>query len=254
MITFAIPTNIKSIEQKIQLNNLVHSITHQSVQVPYEILVCGNFEHENVTTIDFPEDLNGTAYITRKQNLLVENAKYENIVFLRDYEFLWNDWVDGLLYWNTLNNESWTVMLTPVLNRDGTRFRDVCHWDKPGIGGEWTQYEPWCKEGRVTKGGPHLCPYSDFEPGYCYINGGYFIAKTAFMKNNRWNKNLQWGEAEDVELSLRMRQDRNFNIVINQHSIIQLQKQKDRCIPIYPTEYFGTIEYVISKYLRDKKS
>lgn len=249
MITFAIPTKITSEEQKILLDNLVHSIEHQSVKIEYEILVCGNYNDERVRTIDFPEDLNGTSYITRKQNLLLDNAKYETIVMLRDYEILWSDWVDGYLYWNT-NNTNWNIMMSPVLNKDKTRFRDVCHWDKPGVGGEWTQYEPWCSNGRPTKGGPHIPPYNEVDTRFMYINGGYLVAKKWFMKRNRWKEELQWMEAEDVELSLRMRTDNEFRYVVNPYSIVQLQKQKDRILPVLPEPYFGTFEYVMSKYQR----
>lgn len=251
MITFAVPTNIKSDEQKILLNNLIHSIVHQSVQIPYEILVCGNFEHDKVRTIEFPEDLNGTAYITRKQNLLLEEAKYETIVFLRDYEVLWSDWIDGYLYWHSKNQDNWTIMLSPVLNKDNTRWRDVCHWDKPGVGEPWWQNEAWNGTGRLTMGSPHLCPYSDIEPGYCYINGGYFVSKRQFLKQNKWNESLSWGQGEDVEISLRIRTHQDFNYVVNHYSIVQLQRQKDRILPVIPSDYFASFEYIMSKYSRN---
>jgi hypothetical protein len=232
MITFAIPTNIKSNEQKELLDALVYSIESQSVQVPYEILVCGNYSDDRVTTLDFPEDLNGTAYITRKQNLLLDNAKYENIVFLRDYEFLWNDWVDGFLYWNTLDKNNWNIMMSPVLNKDGSRYRDVCHWypdETP------THYLP---------------PYKDVDISRFYINGGYFVCKKEFLSNVRWNDSLQLGEAEDIDLSFKIRYRHDFKYCFNPYSIVQLQKQKDRLIRPIPHEYFGTLEYVMSNYKR----
>lgn len=123
----------------------------------------GIFQHDKVTTIDFPEDLNGTAYITRKQNLLVECAKYETVVFLRDYHLLWRDWVEGFIYWHSKDKNSWNIMISPILNKDGNRYRDICHYnpkDNP------THY---------------IVPYKDVDKYKFYINGGYLIGKKDFI-------------------------------------------------------------------------
>ena len=132
-------------------------------------MVCGNYVDERVTTIDFPEDINNTSYITRKQNLLLDNAKYDTLVFLRDYEFLWNDWVEGFLYWNTLDRGLWNVMMSPVLNKDGTRYRDVCHYHNDDVPTH------------------SLPPYKDVDISRLYLNGGYFVSKRSFLSKVRWD-------------------------------------------------------------------
>lgn len=247
MVTFGIITKVFGNEETGGfLRKLIDSIHLQDIP-EYQIIVVGDYEEDGVETIDFPEDLNGTSYITRKQNLIIDNAKYENIVFLRDYNLLWSDWFTGLEKFGY----DWNILMSPILNKDKSRYRDVCHWDVPGIGNTWKQYEAWCPEGRETMGGPHIPPYSDLDTRFCYINGGYFCAKKSFINIVRWNDNLQWGQGEDVDISIRMRNKSDFKYRFNPYSIVELQKQKDRILPVYPHEYFGSFEYVMSKYRND---
>ena len=241
MITFGIITKLNSEKDKEPLEKLISSIKRENIP-DSEIIVVGNYENNEIKCINFCET--NISYITKKQNLIIDNAKNDILVFLRDYHILWENWWKGLLKFGN----DWNVLMNPILNQDNTRFRDVCIWDKPGVGNVWVQREPWCKEGRVTMGGPHLPPYSNLEPEYCYINGGYFIARKWFMGRHRWNEELQWGEAEDVDLSLRMRWDKDFKYRFNPYCIVQCQKQKERILPVIPNEYFGSYEYCTEKY------
>lgn len=244
-LTFGIITNITKPETFVFMNRLVDSIqaevTNNKIE-NCEVIVVGNYNDYRCRCIEFPEDNNGTAYITRKQNLIIDNAKYENIVFLRDYHLLLPGWYKGLEYFGN----DWYVLMNPILNKDNTRYRDLCHWDEPGSGLGWVQKEPWCLDGRRTEGSPYLPEYSKFNSKYCYINGGYFIAKKYFINEYRWNEELQWGQAEDVDLSLRMRRGINFRYKFNPYSLVKLQKQKDRTLPV--EERFGTFEYCTEKY------
>lgn len=245
MITFGIITKVFGNEEtKGFLRKLIDSIHLQKVP-ECQIIVVGDYKEDGVETIDFPEDLNGTSYITRKQNLIIDKSRYENIVFLRDYNLLWNTWFRGLEKFGY----DWTVLMNPILQITGERYRDLLHWDMPGVGNTWVQREIWNgSDGRMTMGGPHLPPYSDFDQRFSYINGGYFCAKKSFMEKVKWNPDLQWGQAEDVEISLRMRWEPDFDYKFNPYSIVELQKQKDRILPVIPNEYFGSFKYVMSKY------
>ena len=59
-----------------------------------------------------------------------------------------------------------------------------------------------------------------------YISGAYWIAKKEFMLKNPLNEILKWGQGEDVEWSLRVRELTEFKI--NANSIVKLMKYKDR--------------------------
>lgn len=241
-ITFGIITNIKQPETFVFMNRLVDSIADQHIP-NCEIIVVGNYKSAFAKCIEFPEDNNGTSYITRKQNIIIDEAKYENVVFLRDYNLILPGWYKGLEHFG----DDWNVLMNPILNLDNTRYRDICHWDEPGSGDKWTQFEPWTNGGLEVNGRPYLPPYSNLNPIFCYINGGYFLTKKSFISKYRWKDDLQWGQAEDVELSLRIRFDKNFKYRFNPYSLVKLQKQKDRLLPV-TSPHFGTFEYCTEKF------
>ena len=57
-----------------------------------------------------------------------------------------------------------------------------------------------------------------------YISGGYWVAKKKFMLANPLDESLRWGESEDVEWSLRIRD--KFKYVMNINSTVKTIKQK----------------------------
>jgi hypothetical protein len=61
---------------------------------------------------------------------------------------------------------------------------------------------------------------------YLYFSGAYWVGKKDIMTEFPLNENLLWGQSEDVEWSLRIREKYDFSI--NKHSSVQLLKYKDR--------------------------
>ena len=57
-----------------------------------------------------------------------------------------------------------------------------------------------------------------------YISGSYFCAKKSIMEQYPLNEKLEWGEAEDVEWSLRTRNKINYSC--NYYSEVILIKEK----------------------------
>lgn len=159
-------------------------------------------------------------WITRKKNILAEEAKYDNIVFLHDYVVLGRDWFRGFLEFGG----DWDVCMTRIDNLDGTRFRDWITWDDPDFGGPGKIYEKWCPNGLICNGGPTLVDYSYKKTHLMYTSGTYFIAKKQFMLENPLDESLSWGEGEDVEWSLRVRNKWNYRM--NHLSSVKLLKQK----------------------------
>ena len=189
--------------------NIISSIVKQNIP-NFEILIIGgtNIYHESyITHIPFDEK-KGAGWITRKKNLITKNAKYDNIVYMHDYYQLESEWYKGF----KLIENDWDVCMTKIINLDNTRFRDWCVWDDP------TLCYPKGKH-RII-----LANYTYNQIKYMYISGGYWVAKKKFMLANPLDESLRWGESEDVEWSLRIRD--KFKYVMNINSTVKTLKQK----------------------------
>jgi hypothetical protein len=201
------------------LENTIQSIIDQNIE-NYEILVIGgkntflnSFREDKqfIRHFKFDEDVK-KKWITRKKNMIIEESNFENIVFLHDYLVLDRDWYKGYLDFG--NN--FFVCTNIIFNLDNTRFRDwtlspsnFLRIDKKlAINMEYLL--PYCEK-KLTK--------------YMYISGAYWVAKKKFMKKNKLNEKLLWGQGEDIEWSHRVRRKTEFKF--NERSAVYLQKQKE---------------------------
>lgn len=76
---------------------IIQSIKKQKIP-HYEIIICGNYKNrpeKNITYIPFNERA-GRGWITKKKNLIVEKAKYENLCMIHDRLVLNPDWYRGM--------------------------------------------------------------------------------------------------------------------------------------------------------------
>jgi hypothetical protein len=139
-------------------NNIIESIVMQNIE-NFEIIIVGgnNVYNKYIKHIPFDESLKNM-WITRKKNIITENAKYENIVYMHDYYKLDINWY---LYQSKVND--FDVCMNRILNQDGSRFRDWCVWDDP---------EMCFVNGRH---GIKLPDYTYNKTNYMYISGGYWI-------------------------------------------------------------------------------
>lgn len=138
--------------------------------------------------------------ISFKKNYAAKLAKFEKLCILHDYVALESGWVKGFeIFGNT-----WTACMNKIHNLDGSRHRDWCALDFPGIGAG-------------------LLPYNKSVP-YMYFSGTYFCVKREFFIDNPLDENLFWGESEDVEWSIRIRQKIEFKM--NKNSSVKYLKLK----------------------------
>ena len=106
------------------VNLVIDSI--ERLNIPeYEVLVVGNSSvtRNNTRIIPFDESVR-RAWITRKKNLITENAKSENVVYSHDYIVYENDWYEGWLNYG----DDYKVAMNRILNADGSRYRDWVVW------------------------------------------------------------------------------------------------------------------------------
>jgi hypothetical protein len=181
--TFGITTDYKNI---VQLNEVINSI--RDLNIPeYEILVIGNKDYahyQDTTYIYFNED-EKSGWVTRKKNILVEHALYENVVLLHDYFVFDKDWYNSF---SAFGNE-WDICSCQQQLITGKRhFTDWVTWDDP-------IYPRWS-----------ALPYHEWSrTQYMYMSGGFMMVKKHVVMDNPFDEDLMHGQAEDVEWSLRVR-------------------------------------------------
>ena len=176
----------------------------------YEIIIVGNTNIVVDKNIPFDDNVRH-GWITKKKNLITTNSKYENIVFLHDYIIFDDNWYSG----QCIAGNDFDVRMNRIINYDGSRFRDWCLW----------VHNNHPIDSIVGKDA--LLPYNINLSKYMYISGSYWICKKHIMEEYPLNENLNWGQGEDVEWSLKVRQHYIFNM--NSNSIVYIGKPgKDR--------------------------
>ncbi len=199
------------------LHAVFESIANEEFDDDVEIIVVGgtkDWSHDDYRFIAFDESKK-KAWITKKKNIITQEAKYENIVYMHDYIKLNPGWYQGF---KTFGND-FEVCMTPIHNADGTRFRDWTLWpdDLTHI------LRPWNRH--------YLLPYEeDTLSKFMYFSGAYWIAKKEIMQRFPLDEALSWGESEDVKWSKEVRQ--HFKFKLNPYSSVRLLKQKD---PVFDT-------------------
>lgn len=209
--TFGIITNGES---RANLDIVLSSIEY--LQIPdenYEVIIVGgnkDYISDNglLKIISFDETKK-KAWITRKKNIITENAKFDNIVYMHDYIIFSKDWYDGFKKFGN----RFDLCMTPIQNADGTRFRDWTLWPHD-----------------ITSDGSAnlnaLLPYDVTDLSkYMYFSGAYWIAKKKVMQEFSLDETLSWGESEDIKWSKQVRKKYNFKL--NPYSSVKLLKQKD---------------------------
>jgi len=244
--TFGIIT-INNIEN---INKVIDSIEIQNIP-NYEIIIVGcdktfnlrtlnKLKRKNCLYIPFDETIY-PGWITKKKNIITQNAKYENIVYMHDYILLDDNWYNGYLKYG--NN--FDIIVNIIQNSNGERFRD---WvlNMFFLRGQYLINEnrtiprinapdQWIQKGENViekyKINPniqaHFLSYDDDGKEwqkYIYISGAYWVAKKYVMDEFPLNENLMWGQSEDIDWCQRVRNKYMFKC--NKYSTCKLIKYK----------------------------
>jgi hypothetical protein len=201
----------------IYIEQIIDSIRKNYIE-KYEIIIVGNTKinkTNNIIIIYFDETIKNK-WITRKKNIIIENAKYENIVLLHDYIIFDNNWYNGFIKFG--NN--FDICINKIINKNGKRFRDYTLFPL-NIPNLPLIYHQRC-----------LLPYDFYNiektNKYLYISGSYYVIKKHIANKYKLNEDLTWGEGEDYEFCLRIQKD-NILIKCNQYSIVKFLKDKYQC-------------------------
>lgn len=156
-----------------------------------EILVCGpdsvkaelDALYNDLVFVRQPDEFQTLGWITKKKNLIVQAASYENLIVAHDRYIISSDFIKNFQNYGG----DYSVLVCRQTRLDGRRMPD---WVT--LGDDWN----------VTT--PATLEYGDWTR-HVFINGGIMIAKTEVLKRISWNELLFWGQTEDVELTRRLR-------------------------------------------------
>ena len=209
-ITFGILTSNNS---NAFLDVIIKSIVSQGIE-HYEILVVGGGgvgADLHIRHIPFDESVK-KAWITRKKNLICQEAKYETIVLMHDYVALEDGWYEGFKKFG----EDFQICVNPIKRVDGSRYRDYVFFT-PKLEG--------------SLGSAALVPYDVQVPHplnrLLYVSGAYYVIKKSAALENPLCENLGWGEGEDVVFSKELT-GKGISIQCNPYSSVRLLKHKDK--------------------------
>ena len=218
---------ITSGQETERVQNVIQSI--ESLCIPnYEILVVGDegIIGDKVKIVDYDESIQNM-WITKKKNLITDNAQYDNIVYTHDYISFLPGWYRGFLEYG----DDFEICMNTMLNNDGSRFADWCldaMLDMKIFGEE--------KNRKLI---PYdMCSKRDFSK-IMYISGAYWVAKRDVMKRFPLNEKHLWGQSEDVEWSHRVRKHIKFEF--NKNSCVQIIKNKKMGYRIFSDDTKNTL-------------
>jgi hypothetical protein len=183
-LTFGIPT--AGVDD---LSDLIENICTQNIP-EFEILIIGGNRSEPIIYknkvvgryISFDENIK-PAWITRKKNILAQQAQYENLVLMHDYYRLLPDWYSG---WVSFGN-NFDLAVNKVQHMNGERFSD------------WLLNPELYERTFGYKHHNWGLPYNVSVHKLQYISGGYFVVKKDFLLAHPLDENKTWGQCEDTE-------------------------------------------------------
>lgn len=189
--SFGIVSNGAKNEQVIRIINQIREF-----KIPkYEIIICGpnpfvieNYNNTDLkifTDIDLQKDLR--APISSKKNRIIENSKYNNIVLMHDRISFPKEWYENITQYGNL----FDILAIKILDEE-TKSKRVQ---------DWMIFKGNLSDFKSNKA--FMLSYNDWDSDI-YVDGGFLIAKKHILDNIKYNNNLNWGEAEDVDLCKRL--------------------------------------------------
>lgn len=201
--TFGIVTNGK---RKDFIDRAISSI--RSLNIPqYEIVLCGTFQGEvagDIRYIAFTEN-DDKGWITKKKNLICENARYENIAVIHDRIYFDESWFEGIKKWGNY----FDVLSCPVMLSLKNGQIISSNW-------ETVKDDFKLKDDYRLFHSNGILDVSDWDKNVI-IPGPLIILKKHIWSCEKWNEHLFWGQGEDIEYSHRQHQ-KGIMIRLNSYS------------------------------------
>lgn len=206
--TFGIITNGKRAEW---IDKIIGSIRKQKIPF-YEIIICGTYLgkiESDIRYIHFDKKDN-RGWITKKKNLIVKKARYENVCMLHDRMVLGEDWYKGMKRWgNCFENLGCKQLF------DGVRVNDwiASHFLISSKDGRKFSFESYVD-------------YRDWYESIWFLGQLNIFKKSIITKNNLWwNEDLYYGQREDSDFSARLHR-KGFIHRLNNFAVVETLTNK----------------------------
>lgn len=213
------------------LYNLIQSIVNQNIE-KYEIIVIGQLSQNDldkfsphIKYIPFDEDVKA-GWITKKKNIIANEAQYEYVCIVHDYYKFGVDWYKSLIKDTTKKD----IIMSRIINENNdTR------------GPDWV-LNPFLMKTFLEKNVTFNRKLVDLFPfetpmyvvglnydtkncgKYQYISGGFIFCKKDILLDCPLNDAYVWGQAEDVDWSERLMKKYSDQLSMVQDSIVYIQK------------------------------
>ena len=161
----------------------------RDLKIPhYEIIICGYYPEikgKDIRYIEFRER-DDKGWVTRKKNLIAENAKYINLCIFHDRMVFNKNWYRGMREYGNSFEVLSCVQQLENKKRVGDWLSANVPFEDPGLAYrvEEIDYRDWDK--------------------YVFISGQLLIIKKYVWEDVHWNETLYWKEGEDIEYSYRL--------------------------------------------------
>lgn len=241
------------------LEDSIHSIwlDHQRYSVvPIEIVIIGGDHNLTVPSgngitykvVPFDETQRA-GWITKKKNLGVYHASYNNLCIMHDYYELQEGWFDA---WDRFTESvAWDVAVNKIINAANWRHSDWLinpEYMKMFIDANWKQSVVSDIYKINPDGDPkYVCglPYNvrGLEK-IQYVSGGYMCVKRKLMQEIPFNECLAWGQDEDLEWSQAV--NLKHTVKLNPNATVRANRPGKWALDVLPLdiaaqvgEFFG---------------
>ncbi len=205
-ITFGIVTKDGVAEEIIQ------SIKQQNIP-EYEIIVVGGPNTYSIPVRHIEFDDSGGNYLNKKKGMIVNEAKYENLVIMHDYFRLDPDWYNGFKKYGKFPEYG----VNKIKLKNGDRFRDYTLFPRAAA-----ELDPSFNDAALL---PYDFVNTKKTNKYLYISGGYVLSKKSILQKYPYDDKLQWNQEEDIVLG-KLLNDNGIIIECNPYSTTWITKEK----------------------------
>lgn len=187
-----------------QRNDLLEQVLKsiRALKVPnYEIVICGTYfdrKEPDFRYIPFSEK-DDKGWITKKKNIITENARFENVVIGHDRLLYTPNWHEGMKEYGSYFDALSCEMV--IKDTDFRTFDWYMHsYDLKAPPQSWPFFTASRRGIHQSCMGLH---YDDWDYR-AVMTGSVGIFKRSLLKLVPWNEDYFWNEDEDAELSRRL--------------------------------------------------
>jgi hypothetical protein len=197
----------------------------RSLNIPqYEIIICGPWGTQSggdLKVIGLPPHDDVRAWITKKKNMIVEHASFDNCVVMHDRITFSSGWYAATQAFGNI----FETLVFPVRGQDRPDLRI----------NDWERADGWFENYRNFR--LHQMHYREWSP-FSMVYGGAFAIKKRVYQTKPLDERLYWNEAEDVKQTLGFAYG-GFAVELSPGAVLYSKRGRLTGKPVRGIQYFG---------------